>query len=231
MTLKTLLKSSLFATFTFFSSPTLGWAGNCDTTQMTSGLIFDAAAYPVTNSQERYLDKALTLGVEKVVFFAPPVATNDISLEDLEAYAPDLVLQGQAPWSQADPVHFIDTRSDDWQNALSHDGPKLIAPLTAENRDAVSLAAQSDHQLYIGIDDDLIQRILAACAQGEWSKFLRAHDQKIVYTSLGSEESWRYYGFYTNRLRKAASLLDEDLSLRLMHKNAETLYEISVNAP
>jgi len=218
-------------------SMTLAHAKSCSVQHPFRGLVFDAGAYVATDQMERYLDQALTYGVEKSVLFPHPDAHEGNQPLDLEEVFPDLVVQGDAPWNDADPIYWseplhMDRLSGFADEVTSHpDRAYLLSHISRFDVGEVKRMVKSHPNLWIGFGKPEIEAMLKTCATGPVATLMRAADGRVVFSSYGGDEQWKNYKWTQRKLKRLSTYLSPKEADALLFKNAEELYNLAVNAP
>jgi hypothetical protein len=203
------------------------------------GLVFDAGALALHEDMPSRLDLALMRGVEKVVLFDHVGQLKSQSPEDLEEQFPDLVLQAKQPWSGAEAVKWADvlvgqdgsleTLGDEL--SANPDQTYLLSHLSRFDLDVLKSLASNHPNLWLGFNAQDVKGLLSDCSKSKLDRFMREFSERIVFSSFGAPDDWKYYKYTIRNLRKLAGLWDENRAQKLLIKNAEQLYRVAVNAP
>ncbi|NVK17499.1 MAG: hypothetical protein HWE30_02250 [Methylocystaceae bacterium] len=210
---------------------------SCKIINSFSGLIFDAGAFVGATDMEAHLDRALTYGVEKAVLFPHPDAQGGNHPIELEETFPDLVVRGNAPWSNASAVIWPEPISKsmfghlETELARFPDRNYLLGHVSRFNLKTLERWLKTYPNLWIGFGKPEIDQMVENCGQGALSKLMRAASNRVVFASYGKAEGWENYKWTIRKLKKLAEYLSPTEADALLFKNAEELYKLSVNAP
>lgn len=212
-------------------------AGECKQINHFEGLIFDAGAFPADSTMPSFLDEALFLGVEKVTLFPHPEATGENRPGELEKIFPDLVVRGFKPWSKAAPVIWPEPIAQGDLGRLSDEmarHPKRTYLLSSLSRfDVGVLVRLLDRapNLWLGVGPADLKTLVKSCAQGPLQDLLNRAEGRVVFTSFGGVRNWKYYKYIIADLRAYAAIIEARQADAILFRNAQTLYDIAVNAP
>lgn len=212
-------------------------AGSCKQVNQFEGLIFDAGAFPAFQNMESHLDKALSLGVEKVVLFPYPGVGKDNSPKALEESFPDLVVRGHKPWSKAPAVIWPDPLLPENAGLLEVELDRyagrqfLLGNPLRFDQDYILRLAKKHKNLWIGFSSEEVAALLESCGDGWLGQIMNVAQGRVVFTSFGQERGWENYKNLIRNLKKLADSLPADKADALMFRNAEELYNLAVNAP
>lgn len=184
-----------------------------------------------------YLDQALLEGVEKAVLFPYPHAGEENQPPALEESFPDLVLQGDKPWSKAPSVIWTEPMDEDLLGSLFEELPLysersfILSHLSRFDLSIVERLARENKNLWLGFSPEDIRILKADCAKGDLGKLLEKFPNRSLFTSYGQEKNWKSYKWIIRDLKTTAQFVPAKLADNLLFKNAEELYKLPVNAP
>ncbi|SCA57524.1 exported hypothetical protein [Candidatus Terasakiella magnetica] len=225
------------ASVALLSVSILSKAQACDPIHEFEGLIFDAGAFVGENQMETYLDNALLSGVEKAVLFPHPNMTKGNEPASLEQVFPDLVLQGDQPWSNAAAVIWPEPMNAEYLaffgDELDENRKRnyLLSGITRFDEKTILRLVKNHPNLWVGLNKQDIEAANKQCGAGLLSQLFEVAPGRLVFSSFGEEKVWKYYKWTIKSLRKLASYLPEDQADALMFRNGEELYNVAVNAP
>lgn len=212
-------------------------AQTCSEISNFDGLIFDAGAFVASTGMEGYLDQALTYGVEKTVLYPHPSADESNQPVALEESFPDLVVRGNAPWSEAEPVVWPEPITSNMINSLEDelvrnaDQPYLLSNVSRFDTAVIQRWLGTHKNLWIGLSDQEVTQLVESCAQGPVADLMRAAPNRVVFSSFGKDEGWKEYKWTIRKLKRLATYLSAPEAQALLYKNAEDLFKLSVTAP
>lgn len=212
-------------------------ASACTEINAFDGLIFDAGSFPAKQNMETYLDKALTYGVEKVVLFPHPDVTKGNHPHELEEIFPDLVVRGTKPWSKSPPIVWPEPMNTASIGSLEAELERysdrlfLLGGLSRFDMDYLHRLARDYKNLWFGFGVSEIDPLLETCGGGPWGKLMDVAKGRYVFASFGQNNSWKSYRKTVKKLKKLANLMAEEKANALAFRNAESLYNLAVNAP
>ncbi|WP_135079245.1 hypothetical protein [Terasakiella sp. SH-1] len=209
----------------------------CEKINEFEGLIFDAGAFVAPQDMETSLDGALLKGVEKVVLYPHPAADKANQPDALEETFPDLVLRGNAPWSEADPVIWPEPLGTEDLGRLGSELARhstrryLLSHISRFDPELLVATFQQNPNLWLGLNKTDLELLNKSCGQGLLSRLYEIGPARLVFASFGQKEGWKYYKWTIKSLRKLAGYLPPDQADAILFRNAEELYNLAVNAP
>lgn len=212
-------------------------AETCPELNSFDGLIFDAGAFVASTGMEGYLDQALTYGVEKAVLYPHPFADDDNQPIALEESFPDLVVRGNAPWSEAAPVIWPEPITSNMISSFeaelvrNADQPYLLSNVSRFDLKVIKSWMATHQNLWIGFSEPEITQLVDSCAKGPLVDLMRAADNRVVFSSFGKDVGWKDYKWTIRKLKKLSTYLPTGQAQGLLYKNAEELFKLSVTAP
>lgn len=212
-------------------------AQTCPELNSFNGLIFDAGAFVASQGMEGYLDQALTYGVEKTVLYPHPAADDANQPMALEESFPDLVVRGNAPWSEATPVIWPEPITTNMITSLAAElgrnaqQPYLLSHVSRFDLDLIRDWLGTYPNLWIGFSDTEIAELVETCAQGALADLMKAASNRVVFASFGKDQGWDEYKWTIRKLKKLSAFLPQRQAEALLYKNAEELFKLSVTAP
>jgi len=212
-------------------------AGKCKQINHFEGLIFDAGAFPADAAMPAFLDEALFLGVEKVSLFPHPEAKGENRPGKLEKIFPDLVVRGFKPWSKAAPVVWPEPMKSGDLGRLGDEmarHPKrtyLLSSLSRFDPKVLARLVARSPNLWLGVGPTDLKGLAKNCAQGPLQDLLNRVEGRVVFTSFGGGRNWKDYKYIIADLRAYAALIEARQADAILFRNAQTLYDIAVNAP
>lgn len=212
-------------------------AQTCSEINSFDGLIFDAGAFVASTGMEGYLDQALTYGVEKTVLYPHPSADAANQPMALEGSFPDLVVRGNAPWSEAKPVVWPEPITSNMINSLedqlgrNSEQPYLLSNVSRFDTAVIQRWLGAHDNLWIGLSDQEVSQLVESCAQGPVADLMRAAPNRVVFSSFGMDDGWKEYKWTIRKLKRLATYLSASEAQALLYKNAEELFKLSVTAP
>jgi len=231
------LTSVLMAAVVSFAGISPGHAAECEQINHFEGLIFDAGAFPADVAMPSALDEALFLGVEKVTLFPHPAAKGENRPGLLEKSFPDLVIRGFKPWSKAAPVIWPEPLQAGDLGRLADEMARhpersyLLSSLSRFDPQALERLAGRSPNLWFGVGPADLKALLKSCAQGPLQDIINQVEGRVVFTSFGGARNWKYYKYIIADLRAYAALIEARQADAILFRNAQTLYDIAVNAP
>ncbi len=212
-------------------------AANCQKVSDFDGLIFDAGSFPASHGMEGHLDRALKEHVEKVVLFPHPAATQGNKPKDLEGIFPDLVVRGNQPWSNSPAVIWPEPMGKTGLGRLEAELARypdrlyLLGNIQRFDGKLLQRLVGTYKNLWIGYGKNEIELMLKSCADDELGNLMRAAQGRFVFASSGGDENWKNYKWTVRKLKKLLSFLPAEQAEALAYRNAESLYDLAVNAP
>ncbi|WP_417781804.1 hypothetical protein [Terasakiella pusilla] len=212
-------------------------AETCPEINSFDGLIFDAGAFVASTGMEGYLDQALTYGVEKAVLYPHPFADDNNQPPALEESFPDLVVRGNAPWSDAAPVIWPEPITSNMISSFeaelvrNADQPYLLSHVSRFDAKVIKRWLGVHHNLWIGFSEPEVTQLVDSCAQGPLADLMRAAGNRVVFSSFGKDRGWKEYKWTIRKLKKLSTYLPAAQAEALLYKNAEELFKLSVTAP